>query len=76
MSDKCQICGTKLADDLFSFCTQEPVCSICKLKHIGGLTTSRELISRARERLGLADGEYLNQDNPDEARMILGRKRT
>ncbi len=69
----CAICGTKLADDLFSAVTQEPVCSICKHNHIGGLPTTPERIAKARERLGLADGEMLQQDRAAEARRMLGR---
>ena len=52
----CKICGAKLKDDLFSFVTQEPVCSICKLNYIGGLPTSEERIKVVREKLGLKDG--------------------
>jgi hypothetical protein len=70
---KCKICGTELEDDLFSFVTQEPVCSICKIRYIGGLPTTAARIKAARERLELADGEYLEQDNPREAARILGR---
>lgn len=69
----CAICGTKLSDDLFSAVTQEPVCSVCKLKFIGGLPTSQERIQSARDRLGLKAGEMLIQDNPAEASRILGR---
>jgi len=69
----CKICGTKLKDDLFSFVTQEPVCSICKMKYIGHLPTTPERIKAAREGLGLKDGEFLKQDNGEEARRILGR---
>ncbi len=72
--EKCEICGTSLGDDLFSFVTQEKVCSICKLKYIGGLPTTSGRIAEAREKLGLPDGEYLVQDNPKEASIILGRK--
>ena len=71
---KCKICGTSLKDDLFSFVTQDAVCSICKLKFIGGLPTTADLIAAARERLNLKDGEFLAQDNPQEAAKILGRK--
>jgi len=69
---KCQICGKPSKDDLFSYVTQEPVCSICKLRFIGGLPTSPELISKARTSLGLKDGEFLQQDNAEEAKKILG----
>lgn len=68
----CDICGAKLKDDLFSFVTQEPVCSICKLNWIGGLPTTKDRIVQARTFLGLKDGEYLKQDNVAEARKILG----
>ena len=73
MSAKCDICGKPQGDDLFSFVAQDPVCSICKLKYIGGMPTSRARINAARERLGLKDGEYLKQDNAAEARRILGK---
>ncbi len=71
---KCQICGKPSKDDLFSYVTQEPVCSICKLKWIGGSKTTPELISLARAQLGLREGEYLNQDNGSESKKILGIK--
>jgi len=70
----CAICGTNLKEDLFSAVTQEPVCTICKMKFIGGLPTSPARIAQARERLGLADGIYLHQDNAVEAARILGRR--
>ena len=73
MEKQCEICGKPRADDLFSAVTQERVCSICKLKYIGGLPTSSERIAEAREKLGLKDGEFLQQDNGEEARKILGR---
>lgn len=69
---KCKICGTELSNDLFSAVTGEKVCSVCKIYHIGGLPTTEERIAAARLALGLADGEYLKQDNADEARRILG----
>jgi len=71
--DKCKICGEPKKNDLFSAVTGEDVCSICKLKYIGGLPTTQERITLAREKLGLADGEYLTQDNHKEAKRILGR---
>lgn len=71
--EKCEICGEPREDDLFSAVTQERVCSICKLKFVGGLPTTTERINAAREKLCLKDGEYLVQDNPEEARRILGR---
>ncbi len=70
---KCEICGEPQKNDLFSAVTDEPVCSICKMKFIGGLPTTTERISEARAMLNLVDGEYLKQDNPAEARKILGR---
>ena len=74
MDDKrCEICGTKLEDDLFSYVTREPVCSICRLKYIGGLTPSIQGIKEIRSRLGLKDGEYIEQLNAVEAKRILGR---
>lgn len=70
---KCEICGTLLKDDLFATVANEPVCVICKAKFIGGLPTTKDWINQARPRLGLADGEFLKQDNAEEARKILGR---
>jgi len=70
----CPICGTLLKNDLFAAVTGEPICSICKLKFIGGLPTTNERITSARARLGLKEGELLKQDNPSEAARILGRK--
>lgn len=65
----CAICGKH---DLFSTVTGEKVCSVCTLKHVGGFTNDAT-IARARQRLGLKDGEFLPQDNVAEARQILGR---
>lgn len=73
MSDRCKICGKPQGDDLFSAVTQEPVCSICKMKYIGGLPTTAERIDLARRSLGLKEGEFLQQDNGEEARKLLGR---
>lgn len=71
---KCEICGTPRKDDLFSAVTGEKVCSICKVKFIGGLPTTTERINAARKKLNLSDGEYLVQNNPEEAARILGRR--
>lgn len=68
------ICGKPSGDDLFSAVTREPVCSICKILHVGGLPTTGERIKAVRERLGLKDGEFLLQDNGAEAARILGKK--
>ncbi len=73
MDKACEICGKPKKDDLFSAVSGEPVCSICKIKFIGGLPTTNERIKAARERLSLKDGEFLLQDNGEEARKILGR---
>ncbi len=70
---KCEICGTALKDDLFAAVCQEKVCCICKQKFIGGLSTTPERIGEARKKLGLEAGEYLKQDNAQEASRILGR---
>jgi len=70
---RCAICGKPKKDDLFSAVANEPVCSICKIKFIGGLPTTQKRIEAAREQLGLAKGEYLIQDNAVEAARILGR---
>jgi hypothetical protein len=75
MAEKCGICGTNFADDLFSVVTQEPVCSICKINHVGGLPTTAGRIQFVRKQLGLKDGEYLVQDNAAEAARILWRNR-
>jgi len=70
----CHICGAKLSDDLFSYVTGEEVCSICKVKFVGGLPTTAERIATVRKALGLKEGEYLRQDQAEEARRMLGRK--
>ena len=67
---RCKICNAK--DDLFLACTNEGICSICKLKYVGG-DSSNERIKQIRLRLGLKDGEFLNQDLAKEAAIILGR---
>lgn len=74
MSKNCEICDTPSKEDLFSFVTQEPVCSLCKLRFIGGLPTTPERIAQAREKLGLKDGEFRQENRGDVAREILGRK--
>lgn len=71
---RCAVCGNNLGNDLFASVTGEKCCAICKVKFIGGLPTSDELIAQARARLGLGDGEYLQQDNGAEAARILGRR--
>jgi hypothetical protein len=68
----CEICGTPQKDDLFSYVTQEKVCSICKVKYIGGLPTTPERIAKAREYLGLKAGEFIVHDRGEEARKIIG----
>ena len=74
MTTDCGICGTPLKDDLFAAVTGEPVCSLCKVNFIGGLPTTPDNIKHARERLGLKDGEFRQQDRGTEALRILGRK--
>ena len=74
METRCGICGSPLEDDLFSFVTGEKVCSICKVKYIGGLPTTKGRINEARGSLGLNEGEFLMQDNPKEASKILGKE--
>ncbi len=71
--ENCEICGKPRQDDLFSAVTGEIVCSICKIKFIGGLPTTLERVNDARKKLGLKDGEYLDQDNAAEASRILGK---
>ena len=70
---KCEICEFLLENDLFATVANEPVCVICKAKFIGGLPTTKDRINQARAKLGLADGEFLRQNNAKEARKILGR---
>lgn len=70
----CAICGTPSGNDLFSAVTQEPVCSICKVRFIGGLPTTRERIAAARDKLLLKPGEFLKQDSGEESRKILGKR--
>jgi len=71
---QCAICGNNLGNDLFASVTGEKCCCICKVKFIGGLPTSDERIATVRSRLGLADGEFLQQDNGQEAARILGHR--
>ena len=72
--ERCEICGEPSEHDLFSAVTGERVCSICKLKFIGGLPATTGNIDEARKRLGLEDGKYLEQNNPQEAAIIMGRR--
>ncbi len=72
--ENCRICGFLLKNDLFSAVIGEAVCSICKLRFIGGLPTTEERIIAARDRLGLKEGEFLRQNNEKEASRILGKK--
>lgn len=71
----CAICGNDLSKDLFASVTGEKCCCVCKHKYIGGLPTSNERIATVRSALGLADGQYLQQDNGAETARILGRVR-
>ena len=66
----CRICGHS---DLYTDVVGEGVCSICKMKFIGGLTATSDKISEVRAKLGLEDGEFFKQDNAAEARRFLGR---
>jgi hypothetical protein len=75
MSKCCAICGTDLGKDLFASVTGERCCAICKVRFIGGLPTSDERIAAARAGLGVADGEYFQQDIGAEAARILGHGR-
>lgn len=74
MSRRCAVCGNDLGRDLFASVTGEKCCAICKVKFVGGLPTSDERIASVRAKLGLADGEFLQQDNGVEAARILGRR--
>lgn len=68
----CKICGADLGRDLFAFVAQKPICAICTQKYVGG-DFSAERIAKVRQSLGLAEGEFLKQDNAAEAARILGR---
>jgi len=69
----CAICGTDLSRDLFASVAQKPTCAVCTVNYIGG-NDSPAWIKTVRATLGLAEGEYLKQDNAAEARRILGRR--
>jgi hypothetical protein len=71
---RCAICGANLSADLFAAVTGEKCCAICKVKFIGGLPTSDDRIAVVRARLGLVEGQFLQQDNGAEAARILGRR--
>lgn len=71
--ERCGICGLPRMGDLFSAVTGEEVCSVCKIRFIGGLPTTPARILNARRQLGLKDGEYLEQDHGKECARILGR---
>ena len=71
--NKCKICGFDNSKDLFAAVTGELVCSICKIRFIGGGPTTQQRINQVRDVLGLQSGEFLKQDNPTEAAKILGR---
>lgn len=73
MTKRCAICGNDLSRDLFASVTGEKCCCICKTKYIGGLPTSSDRIAHVRERLGLVEGQFIQQDNGAEAARILGR---
>lgn len=68
----CAICGTDPKDDLFSYVTDEPVCSICKVLFVGGLPTTLERIAEIRRALGLEEGKFVTLDRAALARRILG----
>ena len=68
----CAICGSDLSKDLFAYVAQKPTCCICTAKYVGG-DFSQERISKVRQALQLADGQYLVQDSAAEAARILGR---
>lgn len=70
---RCAICGTDNSKDLYVCVTSEKVCSICKVKFVGGLPTTDKRIENVRASLGLQPGEFLSQDRGEEARKILGR---
>jgi hypothetical protein len=74
MPDKCAICGTDLSVDLYATVAQEPVCAVCKINWIGGLPTTQERIDQVRAKLLLRPGEYIQQNNAEQAALILGRK--
>ncbi len=70
---KCAICGKPQKDDLFSYVTQQPACSICVIKCGLSSPISQASIKAARDKLGLQEDEYLKQDHGEEARAILNR---
>jgi hypothetical protein len=70
---KCAICGTDLSNDLFASVAEKKTCAVCTVNYIGG-NASPARIATVRAALGLAEGEYLKQDNAAEARRILGRR--
>lgn len=70
---RCKICGTEQKNDLFSFVTSSPCCTVCTINFFGGYKQTAERIADVRSQLGLTDGEYLKQDNFAEAKRILGR---
>jgi hypothetical protein len=69
---QCAICGTELKKDLFAAVTGEKVCSICKIRFIGGLPTTVERIAKVRNAFGLEEGQFISLDRGEEARRILG----
>ena len=70
----CLICNTPQADDLFSYVTNEPVCSTCKIAFVGGAPATHAHIAKVRTALGLRDGEFAEYDRGAAARRILGRR--
>lgn len=70
----CQICTEPIINDLYAYVTGEPVCSLCKIKYVGGLPSTPQRIELVREMLGLKPGEFLKMDRVAEARRILDRR--
>jgi len=72
MGKQCPICGN--TTDLYLNVSGDKVCSICLLRHITGFRgATPDAIKSARSRLGLKDGEFLEQDLGKEAAKFLGR---
>ena len=65
----CKICN---ATDMYTEVTMKKVCAICTVKLVGGIDTDKR-IEEVRVALGLKDGEFLKQNNAEEARKILGK---
>ncbi len=68
----CEICGK---EDLLMACNMGPTCAVCTMRFFGGGQPQGNAVEKVREELGLAKGEFFNQDHGKEAAKILGRTR-